>query len=103
MAIPIRSRDVIVEAMNRFDQELRDTTYWQKWMDDTTYKYAIEYEDKLYPVKQIVSLATGAAVDDFHGGDEANNYVEERGFSVVEIHPEKRNWIFQSKRVITPA
>ena len=96
MAIPDSTREAILGAMSRFDQELRDTTYWQKWTEDETYKYAIPYENRLYPVKKIVSLATGVAVDEFSGGDEANNYVEERGFSVSEIHPEKRSWIFQS-------
>jgi hypothetical protein len=98
MAIPDSTRDTIIEAMHRFDQDLRHTAYWQKWTEDTTYKYAIEYEQRSYPVKKILSLATGAQVDEFHGGEEANSYAEDRGFNVVELRGEgeKRSWIFQS-------
>jgi MoxR-like ATPase len=98
MALPQRSREAILEAMNRFDKEFRGTSSWQDWTENETHKYAVEHDDRLYPVKQIVSLATGIATADFSGGDEANAYVGDRGFSVVELHidPQTHNWIFQS-------
>jgi hypothetical protein len=87
MAIPDITRDAIIQAIRQFDKELRDTTYWQEWTDDPTYKYAIKFESRLYPVKKIISFATGVAVDDFSGGEEANGYAKERGFEVVELRP----------------
>src|SRR5262249_32640134 len=42
-------------------------------------------QNKLYPVKQIISIATGASVASFSGGREANNYVIDRGFKVELI------------------
>jgi hypothetical protein len=52
----------------------------------------------LYPEKEIVSLATNTHVEEFRSGDEANEYVKDRGFKVVELRPEfdKPSWIFQS-------
>jgi len=91
MAIPEVSPAVLQEAMHRFDKELRNTPYWAHWQQDDTYKYAIQENGRLYPVKQIVSLATGIPVATFHGGDQANGYVEARGFNVVEIPPEERS------------
>jgi hypothetical protein len=38
-----------------------------------------------YPVKQIVSIATGVNVNSFSGGREANNYVKERGFEIERL------------------
>src|SRR5436309_11453177 len=87
MAIPDSTREAVIEAIHRFDQELRGSTYWQSWTDDPTYKYAINFESRLYPVKKIISLATSVAVDEFSGGEEANGYAKERGFEVVELRP----------------
>jgi hypothetical protein len=50
--------------------------------------YAIEYEGKRYPIKQIVSMATEIPVSDFSGGQaagDANQYVADRGFKIVEL------------------
>lgn len=97
MSIPEVSPVALQEAMDRFDKELRSTPYWAKWQADATYKYAIERNGQLYPVKQVVSLATGIPVTTFHGGDQANSYVEARGFKVVALpRQETRTWIFQA-------
>ena len=97
MPIPDVSPAALQQAMDRFDKEFRDTPYSTNWMHDETYKYAIKQNGRLYPVKQIVSLATGIPVNAFSGGDQANGYVEVRGFKVVALPREdNRTWIFQA-------
>jgi MoxR-like ATPase len=97
MTIPTVTTGALEEAMNLFDKELRNTPYWAKWQEDKTYRYAIEQHGQLYPVKKVVSLATGTPVTEFSGGDQANAYVEKRGFKVIEL-PERatHTWIFQA-------
>src|SRR5919199_429517 len=86
--IPQSSREALLEAMERFDREQRDTLDWRNWQTWRSFKHAIEHEGRLYPVKQIISLATGTPVSSFSGGPEANTYVERLGFEVVPLHPE---------------
>jgi predicted HNH restriction endonuclease len=74
--------------MARFDQELRDAPDWSGWEKNKAHLYAIEHQGKHYPVKQIVSLATGMPVADFSGGQaagDANLFVASRGFAIVEL------------------
>jgi 5-methylcytosine-specific restriction enzyme B len=73
MTIPDSTPDAVIEAMRRFDKDFRDTAEWQKWKENANYKYAIEYEERLYPVKKILSLATGVPVNEFSGGAVAND------------------------------
>jgi len=71
--------------MNRFDREQRGLESWSHWEMNQAHKYAIEWEGRRYPVKQIISLATGAPVSDFSGGNEANGYLTARDFSIVQL------------------
>lgn len=101
-------RENILEAITHFDSELRNTPDWQKWEHNAAYKYAIEYEGRRYPVKQIISMATGTHVNAFSGGGEANEYAQERGFDIVKLSDRNGSgtneqpvqsldhWIFQS-------
>jgi 5-methylcytosine-specific restriction enzyme B len=88
MKIPESTTDALNEAMNRFDNELRSTSEWENWTEDAAFKYAIERDGKLYPVKKVVSLATGMPVSQFSGGDQANGYIEGYGLKAVEINPQ---------------
>jgi MrcB-like, N-terminal domain/AAA domain (dynein-related subfamily) len=81
--LPNVSREKLLEAMETFDKELRDTDRWADWEQKGPHKYAIEYEGFRYPVKQIIRTATGET--DFSGGYEANNYVSKRGLHVVTL------------------
>ena len=76
--IPDVSQTKLLQAIEEYDTSLRDAPEWAEWESKGTYKYAIVHDDKRYPVKQIIRMATGAT--DFGGGDEANNYVTRRGF-----------------------
>jgi hypothetical protein len=85
MALPSVAAEKISSAMAQFDDELRTSPQWAHWEDNQSHRYAINRDGKLYPVKQIVSIATGASVNSFSGGSEANNYVKERGFEVEPL------------------
>ncbi len=85
LALPEVSHHVLLDALRRFDEELRPTPDWLEWEQGTRHKYAIEHDGRLYPVKQIVSLATGVPNSGFSGGDEANGYVTKRGLKVVSL------------------
>jgi hypothetical protein len=103
MMIPATTRDALLQALHRFDDELRATPDWQGWEGNGNFKFAIECEGRRYPVKQIISLATGAPTSSFSGGDEANGYVTRLGFQVVSLRtaedaaPEPRQvwWVNQ--------
>jgi hypothetical protein len=70
--IPESTRETVLSAMDRFDSELRETATWSGWEQNQVHKYAIEWEGRRYPVKEIVSLATGAPVSSFSGCKEPN-------------------------------
>lgn len=83
--IPNVTREKLLEAMKNFDQELRNQSEWIGWEENKAHKYAISHENRFYPVKKVVSIATGVGVDTFSGGEEANGYAQQRGFSVVPL------------------
>jgi 5-methylcytosine-specific restriction protein A len=60
------------------------------------HRYAIEHAGRRYPVKQIISTATGIPVSDFSGGQaagDANQYAVSRGFAVVELPRRNPTWV----------
>ncbi len=79
------SRNEILASMTRFDNELRKKPEWIGWQKNRAEKYAIQNAGLLYPVKQIVSMATGMNVDTFSGGVEANNYILKRNFNIIPL------------------
>jgi AAA domain (dynein-related subfamily)/Mrr N-terminal domain len=86
MPIPPVSADQISTAIDRFDNELGTNPQWANWESNQAHRYAIKRDDKLYPVKQIIAMATGVPVSSFSGGSEANNYLKERGFEIEPLH-----------------
>jgi Mrr restriction endonuclease-like protein len=85
MALPPVVADKISSAMTQFDDEIRSSAEWANWEESQSHRYAINNAGKLYPVKQIVSMATGVNVASFSGGSEANDYVKQRGFEVEPL------------------
>ena len=65
-------RERLLGAMEQFDRELRATS---NWYESPKYHYAIEHNGRYYPVKKIIWLATGDALNTFNGGYQANTYV----------------------------
>jgi hypothetical protein len=71
MPIPPVSADQIRSALLKFDSEFRGKGPWANWEENGAHRYAIDEAQKLYPVKQIISLGTSAPVSSFSGGAEA--------------------------------
>lgn len=85
MAIKAVSKERIDKAMLEFDHKFRSRHEWQGWENNLAHRYAVHAGGELYPVKKIVSLATGIAVGEFSGGHPTNSYLEKRGFTIVEL------------------
>lgn len=85
MSVPDVSKEKIIKAIDDFDIEKRNSLEWLGWEHKKNQKYAILYQDKLYPPKQIISMATGTPVSEFSGGDQANSYLNNKGFEVITL------------------
>lgn len=94
MPIPDVSSEAIVKALGQFDDQLRSTPQWEKWTNSQSHRYGIEQEGRLYPVKQIISMATGASSSSFSGGSEANSYLIGRGFKVIPLRGNDQSGVF---------
>ncbi|MDD4627432.1 MAG: DUF3578 domain-containing protein [Syntrophomonas sp.] len=86
--VPVES---ILDAMRQFDEEYRSNAEWLNWQNNKNHKYAIQREGQLYPVKYIISIATGDPVSSFSGGDEANNYLIKKGFKIITLADERES------------
>ena len=85
MFLPDVSRDKVENALAEFDKKLRDDPDWINWENNESHKWAIEFNQKLYPVKKIISMSTGVSVNSFSGGEQANSYITKMGFSVIRL------------------
>ncbi|MBT9268463.1 HNH endonuclease [Pseudomonas sp. MG-9] len=85
MVIKAVSKERIGSAMLEFDHKFRSRSEWRDWENNQAHRYAINAGGELYPVKKIISLATGISVGEFSGGHPANSYLKKRGFTVVEL------------------
>lgn len=83
--LPDVSRETVIAAFHRFDAEQRDHGEWNGWETSHTQKYAVEFEGRLYPPKQIVSWATGRARGSFSGGPPTNDYLRDRLFTIQSL------------------
>jgi hypothetical protein len=96
VAIPNVPPEALSAAMERFDRELRETAVWADWEQNRAHRYAIEHAGRRYPVKQIISTATGIPVSDFSGGQaagNANRYAISHGLAVVELRRRNPTWM----------
>jgi len=76
--------DDVLAAMKRFDKESRASFRTKHWATI----YAIQYENKLYPPKQIMRLVTGMTKVG-NSGKSLNARFEDLGFTVVSLHTNK--------------
>ncbi|HEK1685308.1 TPA: HNH endonuclease [Pseudomonas putida] len=92
------SKERIEQALQQFDLELRSSAEWMDWQSDPIHRYAIDVNGTLYPVKKIVSLATGIAVNDLRGGHPLNSAIQKLGLPIVKSLPEGRTPTLHFKR-----
>jgi len=87
------TKDMIVRELEKFDAEYPDTNNYDNWLEDNSYKYALEHRGKLYPPKYILSRLTGIDVSEFSGGDQTDNVFRELGFTIRNKSAGKRYWV----------
>ena len=85
MTIGAGTKDDVQRAMQQFDTELRDTPEWADWENKNNYKYAILENGHRYPLKKIISLATGTPLDGFSGGEESIRFAKQLGLSIEPL------------------
>ena len=96
MPIPVVATEALADAMARFDRDFRDATEWASWEQNKAYLYAIEHDGRRYPVKQIISMATGMPVSEFSGAEaagDANQYIVAHGFPIIEVRRRNPTWV----------
>lgn len=77
------TRQAILDALHEFARQHPDTDTYDSWLEKGTYKYAIQYDGRMYPPKHILSMATGIPTADFNGGEQTNHVFRQLGFDVV--------------------
>jgi hypothetical protein len=88
--IPELSPRKIEDAMEMFDREHRTNGRWRSFEINQKHRYAIEHNGERYPVKKILSLATGLPVDNFSGGSAANKRIQGLGFRIVKMRADEQ-------------
>lgn len=87
-------RTAIETALTLFDQERRYTSYWKNWEHDPTYRYAIRVDERLYPVKEVVRIASG--VEQFNSS-QARRVLSRLGFPIETLKDNAQHiWLFQA-------
>jgi hypothetical protein len=66
------NRQQILQVLDQFKHDYPDTNDYDNWLDKGTYRYALQYQNRLYPCKYILSQATGVPTANFNGGKETN-------------------------------
>ncbi len=76
------TRELIVKAMQDFDQNYPDTNQYDNWLDKRQYVYAVTHGGRRYPPKYLLSKASGFSTKDFSGGVQTNNVFQALDFQV---------------------
>lgn len=85
LGLPDVERAVLVDAVRRFDSDLRARQEWSGWEHSAAQRFALVHDGLRYPPKKIISMATGVPVSAFSGGRQSNDYLKNRGFEIVAI------------------
>ena len=83
--IPAVTSQQIEEALLNFDRNYRTTPEFSSWELNHANIWAIEYKEKKYPPKKIISIAASIPTSSFSGGKESNDFLTTLGFSIIKI------------------
>jgi hypothetical protein len=73
----------IQRAINEFDELYpTDSNGYDSWLDKGIYKWALRRNDRLYPPKYVLTLATGIPTTDFVAS-EARRVFGNLGFEII--------------------
>jgi serine/threonine protein kinase len=88
----IKSRSKILEAMRDFDEFHRAAGPYRNFERNSNHVYAIKHDNKLYPVKYIIELATSRPASSFSGGaGPPNELIKSLGFEIVNMRIDDSN------------
>ena len=76
------SREDILEAILKFDRQCPETGAYDNWLKKYTYKVALSYEGKCYPVKKILRIAANNQVGEFES-PEAQRVLRQLDFDLI--------------------
>lgn len=79
--IPPVPRSALVMAMEVFDREQRKAPEWQDWERRSALRKALRHDGRLYPIKEVLRMATGAGQDT--RDEDVLDYVRKRGFDII--------------------
>lgn len=99
MKLPDVQSEKLRKALLTFDFILRSHPLWEDWEESADHDYVICDADKFYPVKKIVSLATGTNEESF-SLNEARHYVSLRKLRTVKPLEELER--IEKKKAATP-
>ena len=85
MTIGPCTADDVQKAMQRFDLEMRDTPEWRQWEGDKNHKLAFVSNGRRYPMKEVISMATGTPKTDFSGGEESIRFANKLRLNVEAL------------------
>jgi hypothetical protein len=85
MTIRPSTKEDLQHAMERFDAEMRDAAEWRDWERNNSHKFAFVLNGRRYPMKEVISMATGTPKDDFSGGEEAISFADKLGLDVEAL------------------
>lgn len=94
------TRDDVLKELERYDEEFANTNDYDSWLDTSGYTYALEYENKLYPPKYILSKLTGIDRGQFSGGDRTNNVFKGLGFAIKDKPKKIENHIKGKQKMV---
>ncbi|MCL4250302.1 MAG: hypothetical protein KJ065_19285 [Anaerolineae bacterium] len=78
------TRDKVLRALEDFRALYPDDNAYEAWRESENYKYALEFGDRLYPPKYILSMITGISLKEFSGGEQTNQIFQRLGFRVTK-------------------
>lgn len=101
MPLPPLTRDQVLGAIAQFDRELRSEPPYLDWESNGNFEWVLTHRDGRYPIKELISLASGVPRAKFSGGPKAVHAMGDLGF-VVEALPDRtgagpRAWVFQAR------
>lgn len=77
------TREAVLRALKQFEQDYPDTNDYDNWLDKKSYKYAVQFNGRLFPCKYILSEAARISTKEFTGGKQTNRVFQALGFEVV--------------------
>lgn len=76
------TRQNIIDALHEFSAQYPNPETYDNWLQKGTYKFAVRHDERVYPPKHILSMATGIPTTEFNGGEQTNRVFRQLHFDV---------------------